>query len=155
MALTYKTRTASWAEIHRHLEQCDQDFVPVLSSRVDLLDYSRKISEKAVSFEAWDGSALVGMVNAYLNDTRTRAGFITNVSVLKGYARRGVASALLAMCLEHARQTGFSKIRLQASPENQPALRLYSRAGFVVVAETADHLLMECDVGSGSTEEQP
>ena len=147
MNLTYKVETASREEIRLHLEACDRSFAPLLSSRVDLFDYSSKIFEKAVSFEAWEDNALVGMINAYLNDTGSRTGFITNVSVLKEYMGRGVASILLNTCLEHAARLGFSKIQLEVSRNNGPAIKLYSRAGFKAVKETGEYFLMERQIG--------
>jgi ribosomal-protein-alanine N-acetyltransferase len=153
MTLVYKMGAAPREEIHWHLNQCDRDFTPPLSSRVDLLSYSGKLFENAVSFEAWEDSTLVGMVCAYLNDMRTRTGFITCASVLKGYRGKGVASKLLEMCLEHARKHSFGKIKLEVSASDCPAMHLYSKAGFEVVRESRDSLLMECSIRGPATEE--
>jgi ribosomal protein S18 acetylase RimI-like enzyme len=144
MKLVYRTNSASCEEILRHLERCDSDYKPPLSTRVDLLSYADKIHSRAVSFEAWDRDAnlLVGMINAYLNDTRTQTGFITNVSVLREYRGLGLASALLAMCLEYARKNGFTSIELEVAPNNAPAIKLYSRAGFKAVTMKGDNLIM-------------
>ena len=153
MTLIYKTRTASYEEIHRLLEECDTNFIPPLSSRVDLLAYARKIFENAISFEAWDANVLVGMVNTYLSDASTRTGFITNVSVLREHRGKGIAFILLQMCLDHPRRIGFSRVRLETSLQNAPAIRLYSRAGFRTVEVSGGNLLMECEITGKETEE--
>ncbi len=150
MGLIYKTKTASRKQVLSHLQECDANFSPPLSQRVDLADYANRLSEKSVSFEAWDGSILVGMLNAYLNNVDNRTGFITNVSVLKEYARRRVGSTLLQMCLEYASQRNFSCIRLAVSRENGPALGLYSGIGFKVIAEEGNKLLLEHNIESTS-----
>ena len=153
MTLEYKVKTASKEQIYSHLKECDGNFRPPLSSRVDLLGYSDKIFEQAVSFEAWDGNVLVGMVNIYLNDESHRTGFITNTSVLKGYMKKGVASISLQMCLEYVRHLSFSRIRLAVSRENSAAIGLYSRTGFEVIGISGENLLMEHEIAGITTEE--
>jgi len=143
MTLKYKVTTASIEQVYSHLKACDGNFSPPLSSRINLLEYSRKMFEKSVSFEAWQGDVLVGMINAYLNDASNQTGFITNVSVLKEYMGKGIAASLLEMCLESARNLGFIRIRLEVTQENSAAIKLYSKAGFKVVDEFGENLLME------------
>jgi ribosomal protein S18 acetylase RimI-like enzyme len=143
MTLNYKVKTASREQIYSHLKECDGNFTPPLSSRVDLLDYSRKIFENSISFEAWQDNVLVGMINAYLNNGSKQTGFITNVSILKEYVGKGVASILLQMCLDHAQNLCFNRIKLEVSRENSAAIELYSRADFRVIGESGEHLLME------------
>lgn len=155
MNVTYRTQTASAEEIHEHLVACDRFFVPPLSSRVDLWVYARKMLERAVSFEAWCASTLVGICNAYLNDPERHMGFITNVSVLRSYSGQGIASTLVRMCLDRARADGFSKLWLQVSPCNQAAVAVYAKAGFRIVASTRHSISMECEIREPSREEQP
>ena len=149
--LVYRVMSASREQIRAHLEICNGNFLPPLSSRVDLFDYSSKLFDKSVSFEAWDGSVLVGMLNAYFNDTDNRSGFITNVSILKQYLGQGIASKLLQMGLKHACDHDFSVLRLEVSRDNNPAKRLYLMAGFKTVEESGDILLMEYAVPLKST----
>jgi ribosomal protein S18 acetylase RimI-like enzyme len=143
MTLKYKVKTASKEQMYSHLKECDGTFTPPLSLRVDLLAYSRKIFEKSISFEAWQDNVLVGMINAYLNNASDQTGFITNVSIRKEYMGKGVTSILLQMCLEHARNLSFNRIKLEVSRENSAAIRLYSRAGFTLIGESGANLLME------------
>jgi len=146
MNLIYRVETASFEEIYDHLELCDSSFMPALSSRVNLADYSKKIFEKGISIEAWHGEILVGMINMYLNDVKNGLGFITNVSVLKEYRGHGIASTLLKICLMQAGNRGFNRVRLEVSSENSAAKRMYLRAGFLAIQDNADSYLMECDV---------
>jgi ribosomal protein S18 acetylase RimI-like enzyme len=80
------------------------------------------------------------MISAYFNDPRRQAAYITNVSVTHECAGLGIASALLGMCLAAAEAKGFGTVRLEVSPDNVPAVRLYSRAGFRAVAARGDRL---------------
>jgi ribosomal protein S18 acetylase RimI-like enzyme len=153
MTVVYKRKTASQKEVYRHLQACDRDFIPPLSSRVDLHEYASKIVDKAISFEAWDGPVLVGMVNAYFNDLSSRVAFITNVSVLQSHTSIGIASALLEICLRHANMNGFATVKLEVSPANSPAFHLYSKAGFRVVGRNGDNLVMVREIIDSSVEE--
>ena len=146
MTLRYTVKTAFKGHIYSHLKECDENFMPPLSSRVDLLDYSAKLFEKSVSFEAWQGNVLVGLLNAYLNDVSNQTGFITNTSILKEYMGQGIASTLLQMCLEYARNLNYSKLKLEVSRANSTAIKLYSHAGFKVMEENGESLLMTCDI---------
>jgi ribosomal-protein-alanine N-acetyltransferase len=143
MTLRYEIATASTEQIYSHLKECDKRYCPPLSSRIDLLAYAIKLSDKSITFEAWEEDRLVGMVNAYLNDLSSRTGFITNVSVVQKCAGLGVGSALLEMCFERARKLGIERINLEVSRENSTAIRLYTKAGFRVSAEHFENLLME------------
>lgn len=146
MALNYKINTASREQIYSHLKECDKNFIPPLSSRVDLLNYSSKLFEKSLSFEAWDENVLVGMINVYLNDADGQICFITNVSTLKEYMRKGIASTLLDMCLENSRKHNFSRVMLEVSQENGPGIKLYSMVGFKTLKESGDNLIMVYEV---------
>jgi len=80
--LVFTSSQASEVEIAEHLAHCDADFLPPLSSRVEIVDYARKIVAQAARFEAWSGGRLVGLVAMYCNDQERQIAYITSVSVL-------------------------------------------------------------------------
>jgi ribosomal protein S18 acetylase RimI-like enzyme len=55
---------------------------------------------------------------------------IVGLAVDPGARGRGVATALLAAAERYARERGGSKLSLRVLGTNEPALRLYERAGF-------------------------
>lgn len=55
---------------------------------------------------------------------------IAGLAVAPGSRGRGVATALLAAAERFARERGGSKLSLRVLSTNEPALRLYERAGF-------------------------
>jgi ribosomal protein S18 acetylase RimI-like enzyme len=122
---------ASAEELADHFVRCDTRFIPRLSARVDIPDYAQKIATKAMRFEAWSGTALVGMVAAYCNDRDTLCAYITSVSVLEEWAGQGIALRLLNQCIAHARTIGLRQIGLQVGTDNVRARGLYARAGFM------------------------
>jgi ribosomal protein S18 acetylase RimI-like enzyme len=130
MGTQYRRKSAGQAAIHAHLIRCADAFMPSLHERVDVASYASKIFERAVTFEAWAGEMLVGLVAAYLNDSQTRAGYITSVSVDHGYLGQGIARHLVTQCIARARELGFRELRLEVSQHNEPAISLYRKAGF-------------------------
>jgi ribosomal protein S18 acetylase RimI-like enzyme len=130
-SIQYRLNEASELEIRRHLLECDPDFVPALSSRVDIASYAHRISTKATRFEAWHEDSLVGLVAAYCNDADSRIAYVTSVSVLRGWMGRGIASQMMTRCLEHARASAMTAVKLEVAQANAAAIRLYEDKGFV------------------------
>jgi len=128
--ISYKIKTATEYEIFLHLTECSDTFIPPLAERVDINEYAKKIYEKSVTFEAWNENLFVGFIAAYFNENASGSTFITNVSVLRKFAGLGIASKLLDMCIEHARNNGFLELALQVHKNNNPAIRFYNKFGF-------------------------
>ena len=74
------------------------------------------------------GSAGIGMVKDR-DKTRHRADF--GISVLKDFWGNGIGSALTEACIECAKEAGYLQLELEAVSENESALRLYRKYGFV------------------------
>jgi ribosomal protein S18 acetylase RimI-like enzyme len=144
--IEFREGTANQEDIQAHLEGCDENFSPRLSVKVEIEEYSRKISAKARTFEAWFGDTLVGLVAAYLNDRGARGGFITNVSVAKGFTGRGIATALLERCLDRSRQEGMEAIGLEVSMESREAIRMYEKLGFSKLERKGETVLMRLTI---------
>lgn len=128
--ITYSINNSTKNEILNHLVSCNNDFIPSLSSRVDINDFSNKMYKNSIRFEAWDNT-LVGLVGAYLNSP-TKIGFITNMSIIYSYQNLGIAKHLLLDCIDYAKTNDFIKIRLEVNPNNQKAIKLYKVHNFVV-----------------------
>lgn len=141
--IKYQIKTANENEISAHLKECNNNFSPPLNKRVDVKEYSKKISEKAITFEAWHKKKLIGLVAAYFNDFKNQTGFITNVSVIKNYFGIGVATKLMKMCMTYAKQNNFKKITLEVEKYNNAAINLYQKFSFVYFRKKDDYILMK------------
>ena len=128
----YKTSTASITEILLHLTACKDDFNPPLDQTVDLSEYSKKIAEKAITFEAWIDNRLAGLVAAYFNDVDGHSGYITHVGVIRNYKGKGIALNLMSSCIEFAIQNHFYQIQLEVAEDNDKAIHLYKKLNFVI-----------------------
>ncbi len=133
--LNFKIKTASCETIIDHLIKCANCFNPPLYTYVDIKEYGKKIFDNAVTFEGWDDNKLVGIIAAYYNNWETKNGYITNVSVLKGYKGFGIASKLLKQTINYGRENGFYQIELEVNINNIKAFKLYEKHGFVVVKQ--------------------
>lgn len=121
---------------------CNCNFYPILSERVDIKEYSKKIHSKAVTFEAWYDNLLVGLVAAYFNDKEFFFGFITNVSIFKEFMGKGIACKLLEMSVGYARKTKFKIIGLEVHKDNKAAIKLYKKFKFKIIASSSKYKKM-------------
>lgn len=137
----YKIKTATEEDIFLHLKECDNNFTPSLSSRLDIAAYSKKIFDKSITFEAWQNSILSGTIAAYFNKT-TKSAFITNVSVLKKIMGLGIASKLLKMCIDYSFKNEIKQITLEVNKNNIHAIAFYKRFNFTEDHVKGDELVM-------------
>jgi ribosomal protein S18 acetylase RimI-like enzyme len=139
--LSFSVNSSAEEDIRAHLLGCDQHFIPPLSERVDLIAYSRKVRDHALTIEAWDGKTLVGLVAGYLN-TAERSSYVTNVSVLPSFAGKGIATKLLDTFIEHAKTASIETMALEVSKANPTAMHLFSKFETHAVEDRGDYLLM-------------
>ena len=145
MKLEYTEGKASEQEIYFHLMKCNENFIPHLGKRVNIKEYSAKIFEKAVAFEAWSGDTLVGLVAAYFTDPKGQTGYITSVSTIRAYMRKGIVSNLMKMSIDYARQHGFKTVFLEVDKANDNAIDLYKKFGFQECEDKHTSILMKFD----------
>ena len=131
-SIEYRIDKASEADIAAHLEECNADFMPRLSERVEINDYAKKIASNAARFEAWSDRKLVGLVAAYCNDHERQIAYVTSVSVLRPWTGKGIAAHLLGQCIKHVKVLGMGQISLDVAQANTSAIKLYEKSGFTV-----------------------
>jgi ribosomal protein S18 acetylase RimI-like enzyme len=129
--IIYNIKTASKHKIYLHLLECNNDFVPPLYEKVNLVEYARKLFKSSVTFEAWSNKKLIGLISAYFNNTKESIGYITNVSVIGDYKGHGIASQLLSNCIQHAANIKFNTLLLEVDKKNIIAINFYKKHNFV------------------------
>jgi ribosomal protein S18 acetylase RimI-like enzyme len=132
LEISYSANKASGAEVAEHLAHCDTDFMPPLSTRINIFDFANTIVSRAERFEAWSDNLLVGLLAAYCNDRAKCIAYITNVSVLKEWTKNGIATHLMRHLIEYTKMTGVRQISLEVASRNLSAIDLYKKYGFVV-----------------------
>lgn len=139
--LSLRIKTANEKDIFEHLAECNNNFIPPLSERLDLTNYSNKIFEKSITFEAWHNDSLIGLIAAYFNDNEK--GFITNVSVVQKYLGKGIATLLMNNCINYAKRNNFNVILLEVNNNNESAIKLYMKFGFIVHGRKNELLILK------------
>ena len=90
-----------------HLNECSKNFIPELSTYVDIDTYSTKLFQKSTRVEAFLESELIGLIAIYINEQK-KDSFISNVSVLPKIEGNGVAKTLFAETLKLLKQLNTS-----------------------------------------------
>ncbi len=139
----FKIKTASCEEIINHLIRCADNFNPPLYTYVNIEEYSRKINNNAITFESWVGNNLVGLIAAYFNNYDTKAGYITNVSVIKEFQGYGIASKLLSNTIKYGKNNGFISVALEVNIKNSNAIKLYEKYGFIATEQSQEKIKMK------------
>ena len=142
---------ASEDDILKHLLGCDSDFLLNLTNQVDITEYAKKIFNKAVRFESWEGETLIGLVAIYCNDQIYNKGFITSVSVLPPWQGKKIAKQLINQCVAHAAKLGMNSINLEVASENTAAINLYKKTGFIIIENDNSKINMSLFLSQGKT----
>ena len=114
-----------------------------MDKRVNIEEYSKKLFANSVTFEAWTDKIIIGLIAAYFNDTINKTGYITTVSLMKGYMGSGIASELMILCLGYAKRYNFKEINLEVHKDNIKAIRLYHKFGFLDYENKDEFILMK------------
>ncbi|MGM9516468.1 GNAT family N-acetyltransferase [Roseateles sp. DB2] len=141
-ALRQSLNASRDTDVLTHLQRCDADFMPPLSSRLDLHAYASKLVQRAQRAELWHGSLLVGLVAIYANGEPGTEAFVTSVSLEPAWRGQGWADRLLDAACEQARAAGLAGVSLEVHCDNASAIRLYERHHFVPGDRHAQNLLM-------------
>lgn len=152
--IAFRLNTASATEMVAHLTHCDLNFVPPLSSRVEISAYAAKIASSAIRCEAWSQDSLIGLVAAYCNDQNSRIGYITSVSVSSEWTGKGIATRLMQQCIAQAALSGMSLIKLEVARDNTQAISLYKKLGFCIDQATTPSLTMTLHMNGKEQHEQ-
>jgi ribosomal protein S18 acetylase RimI-like enzyme len=142
----YKVKSATMQDIFLHLMNCDQNFIPPLSQKVDLNEYAKKLNDKSITFEAWSENMLVGLVAAYMNNEHEQTAYVSSVSLMKEYTGKGIASELMKMCHQYAEQHNFRIIKLEVNISNIPAISLYKKIGYIETEMKGERQIMKYEI---------
>jgi ribosomal-protein-alanine N-acetyltransferase len=130
MRVYYYLGRAKIEDVKIHLQCCDDQFIPRLSSRLEIIKYATKIVENANTFEAWIDDELVGLIATYCNSPDRKVAHITSVSVLQKWHNKGIAKQLLVNCIDAVNGLGFKSMHLEVDTSNEKAISFYTKHGF-------------------------
>lgn len=118
-------------DVYKHLMRCDRDFIPNLSSYVDINLYSKKLFSKAERFEIWQNNTLFGLLAAYINKNEKYI-YISNLSLEKEIRGKDLGVKLLNKMIRDLKKEYpiIRFIRLEVRQENTVAIKFYKKMGF-------------------------
>ena len=127
--IRYENDSSIAAEVLRVLMSVNDEFVPHLNTWVDLDEYSKKVSSKAVCWLAYDNSELIGFAACYVNKA-TDFSFWTMLAVRKEYRNRLVALQLEPIVIKYCRDKGSMGILAEVDPRHTDLINLHKYFGF-------------------------
>lgn len=140
MDVIYTIDKSCYEQIFEHLNECSEDFVPPLSTYVDISEYSKKLYTQSKRFEAFYQNKLVGLISIYINENDS---FITNVSVNKNFTGKDISQNLLDNCKNFIKNLNHHSIFLEVKLENFRAIKFYKKHSFFIVKNNEDNYKMQ------------
>jgi 2-polyprenyl-3-methyl-5-hydroxy-6-metoxy-1,4-benzoquinol methylase len=137
--ITYNINTSTEEKINLHLTKCKDLFIPSLDSYVNINEYSKKLYNNSVRFEAYIEDELVGLIAVYDNK-KENFSFITNVSVFTEVRNLGVANHLINLC---KKETKNKTIKLEVNKDNLRAINFYKKHNFNQIGINNNNFIME------------
>lgn len=133
-------------QIQKYCEENKELFVHTLFARVKLEDYSDKLCKHALHFCAFYGEELAGLMACYFNHPLKEFGYVTTISVINKFQKKGIAQRLMNYAIGYGKRNGFKKISLEVNKHNLPAIALYNNLGFHLVENKNDSLFLELSI---------
>ena len=114
--------------IEEFLKELNEDFVPSLSSRVDIKEYSLKLAEFADTIFLYnDNNELMASCSIYCN---CASEYISSIAVKKKYRGIGVGALMMGEVKHHVK-TNCDEIGLRVHKDNIKAIAYYRGSGFI------------------------
>ena len=140
-SMQVKHNTSTEVEILEHLRRVDSLFVPTLSSRVTLGEYSRKLRAFGETIELWSGASIVGLVAGYVNGNGSRS-FLSSVSIESQLWGQGWGRRLLIDLIDLSRSVQSDSLDLEVSESSFQAVSMYRSLGFTVENRTPEGMYL-------------
>lgn len=123
-------------EILLFLKETDELLIPKLSTLVDLEEYAKKITSKAVIFTARDADCLVGLTAIYFNKAPGYS-YSTHNMVKREYQLTEMIGVELAkMVGDYLISNGSAGIRFECRKSNKALVKFHLRTGAKIIGES-------------------
>ncbi|WP_371806097.1 GNAT family N-acetyltransferase [Candidatus Lokiarchaeum ossiferum] len=123
-------------------EQFVEVYNQAFQNSFDFIEWTTENCRKFITFQnhqydfaIWQASIddrLIGFCNLSF-DPLENVGLVSGFAVLPANQHQGVGSFLLSLAIEHFKEKGCVKIRLNTDVSNENAVKLYTRVGFCVI----------------------
>jgi ribosomal protein S18 acetylase RimI-like enzyme len=121
----------SYPDLLSFIQSVDSDFIPTISSRVDIDSWIQKVLDKGIYLGCISGSNLIGIVAFYANDNTTHHAWLVYFAVSREHREKGVSQLLMDEVISHCVSAGMTKLITTTELHNSSSIRFYEKRGFV------------------------
>lgn len=132
--MIYLLNESDYLPFLKLLTKVDSDFLPTLSSRVDLDHYALKLLKVATVFGVYQQKKLVGAIAVYMNDLDSKLAYCSFIATLSDYRGQGFSKQLIETVIIELKSKKFQRLELTVRADS-PASNLYNKVGFKTVGE--------------------
>ena len=127
------------SEVEEHLRSLGEDFLANLKESTDISEYSLKLSTLSTINAILMNRDIAGLVAYYFNEESEEV-FISHLGVVPKWRKNGFATKLI---LSIEQDITCSRIKLEVSRENTPAILLYQSLDFKISEIMSKSVLLE------------
>lgn len=121
-------------ELFQFVQESDSLFIPLLSTRTDLKEYSYKMALNATLFITRKGNELIACNAVYINP-KPNYSFATFLAVKKEYENYGIGARLIIKAVKYAQKQNTNYYQLEMRASNIAMLEFYKHLGFRIIGE--------------------
>lgn len=126
---------SNYDRIYEFVKKTDKTFPTPICERTDISKFTDRILEKAIILQATVDDEIVGLSSFYANDRINYISHWTFLAVDPQYAKRGIATKLIADMLSIVNKAGMLSVAVFTDTVNTTARSLYEKLGFNLVEE--------------------
>ena len=118
-------------KIYLYLLKSDNDFIPKLSQKVNLKDYSKKLFYNSYIMSVYNDDELIGFNCFYENNTNNKIGYLSIIHISSPFRGKGIFKVLMNRMISYLKSKDFKILRLEVANQNLYAKQVYKRFGFI------------------------
>lgn len=117
-------------KIECFIKELDNHFVPPLSSRVNIAQWSRKLNDFAVNIVKMNAHVdIEALISFYSN--KGSESYITLIAVASSQRGKGLSDDLLKYCIAYCMEIGSTAIKVKTWLSNKRVIGMYHSHGFI------------------------
>lgn len=126
-------------QIQELLKNIDNDFIPSLSSKINIEEYSKKIFNKATIFSTNKKGELIAFIAFYCNE-ELKVAYCTMIAVRKNEQNSGIGTNLIKSSIDYLKKKNFNSLTLEIYKTNIKAIDFYKKLGFKIEDENQNSI---------------
>lgn len=130
MDFNYCTPLLSFDEFYSFIKGVEEDFVPPLLARINIIEFYNKVKSLANIIGCYYKNELIGLCIFYENNHETKKAYINFIAIHKNFRGKNIAGNILERVCSHAKKQGMKTIGINTN--NIIAKKCYIKNGFIL-----------------------